>query len=167
MGRRGEGGMEVGEEGDTCRYTVTTWMTSVLRWAAMRAILMFHNCEGQSHKTVSADHNLWSERRAVADSNRGPSAYQPTSLTARPNRLTLGPVSVRHLQCASRSRSHWVFLSLHRHGAPDQVQSTPQAEPTCLPSCRRESTQVGSAWNAVRVILHPLLKPDQPTQLTH
>ena len=27
-----------------------TPMTSALRWAAMRAILMFHNCEGQSHK---------------------------------------------------------------------------------------------------------------------
>ena len=27
-------------------------------WAAMRAILMFHNCGGQSHKTVSTDHNL-------------------------------------------------------------------------------------------------------------
>ena len=24
--------------------------------AAMRAVLMFHNCEGQSHKTVSTDH---------------------------------------------------------------------------------------------------------------
>ena len=46
----------------------------------MRAILMFHNCEGQSHKTVSTDHNLSSERRAEADSNRGPSAYQPTAL---------------------------------------------------------------------------------------
>ena len=62
-------------------------MTSALRWAAMKAILMFHNCEGQSHKTVSTDHNLWSERRAEADSNRGPSGYQPTRLTARPNRL--------------------------------------------------------------------------------
>ena len=39
-------------------YTVTTRMTSALRWAAMRAILMFHNCEGQSHKTVSTDHNF-------------------------------------------------------------------------------------------------------------
>ena len=27
-------------------------MTPALRWAAIRAILMFHNCEGQSHKTV-------------------------------------------------------------------------------------------------------------------
>ena len=27
----------------TCRYTVTTRMTPALRWAAMRAILMFHN----------------------------------------------------------------------------------------------------------------------------
>ena len=55
-------------------------MTSALRWAAMRAILMFHTCEGQSHMTVSADHNLWSERRAEADSNRRPSAYQPIAL---------------------------------------------------------------------------------------
>ena len=30
----------------TYRYTVTTRMTPALRWAAMRAILMFHNCEG-------------------------------------------------------------------------------------------------------------------------
>ena len=27
-------------------------MTPALRWAAIRAILMFYNCEGQSHKTV-------------------------------------------------------------------------------------------------------------------
>ena len=55
-------------------------MIPALRWAAMRAILMFHNCEGQSHKTVSTDHNFWSERRAEADSNRCPSAYQPNVL---------------------------------------------------------------------------------------
>ena len=47
MGRRVEGGMEVGEEGDyilyiyTYRYTVTTRVTPALRWAVMRAILMF------------------------------------------------------------------------------------------------------------------------------
>ena len=43
--RDGEkGGMEVGEEGDyyTYRYTVTTRKTPALRWAVMRAILMFH-----------------------------------------------------------------------------------------------------------------------------
>ena len=36
--------MEVGEEGDynyTYRYTFTTRMIPALRWAAMRAILMF------------------------------------------------------------------------------------------------------------------------------
>ena len=38
----------------TYRYTVTTRMTPALRWA-MTAILMFHNCEGQSHKTVFSD----------------------------------------------------------------------------------------------------------------
>ena len=56
----GKGGMEVGEEGVyTYRYTVTTRMTPVLRWAAIRAILMFDNyCEGQSDKQVSTDHNF-------------------------------------------------------------------------------------------------------------
>ena len=42
----------------TCRYSVITRTTSALRWAAMRAILMFHKCEGQSHKTESTDHNF-------------------------------------------------------------------------------------------------------------
>ena len=46
----------------------------------MRAVLVFDNCEGQSHKTVSTDHNFWSEKRAKADSNQGPSAYQPNTL---------------------------------------------------------------------------------------
>ena len=49
--KAGEGGAEVGGRGRlyTYRYTVTTRMTSALRWAAMRAILLLHNCEGQSH----------------------------------------------------------------------------------------------------------------------
>ena len=76
--------MEVGGEGDyipIAATMVTTRMTpSSLRWAAMRAILMFHNCEGLSHKTVSTDHNFWRERTAEADSNQGPSAYQPNAL---------------------------------------------------------------------------------------
>ena len=61
--------MEMGEEGDpayTYRYAAVTGtrMTSALRWAAMRAILMFHNCEGQSHKTtVTTDHNQVLKRK--------------------------------------------------------------------------------------------------------
>ena len=55
-------------------------MIPALRWAAMRAILMFHNCEGQSHKTVSTDHNFWRERTAETASNRGPSTYQHNAL---------------------------------------------------------------------------------------
>ena len=43
-GEKGGGGMEVGEIGRlyTYRYTVTTRMTSALRWAVMRAILIFY-----------------------------------------------------------------------------------------------------------------------------
>ena len=36
--------------------------------------------DGQSVKTVSTNHSFGSERRAEADSNPGPSAYQPTAL---------------------------------------------------------------------------------------
>ena len=53
-------------------------MAPALWWAAMRAILMFHYCEGQSDNTVSTGHNFWRERRAETDSNRGP--YQPNAL---------------------------------------------------------------------------------------
>ena len=53
--------MEVGGGGGklyTYRYTVTTRMTSALRWVATRAMLMFHNCDEQSHKKVSTNHNI-------------------------------------------------------------------------------------------------------------
>ena len=61
--RDGEGGEGVWRWGRGRLYTyryaaVTSRMTSALRWAAMRAILLFHNCEGQSHKTVSTDTNF-------------------------------------------------------------------------------------------------------------
>ena len=46
----------------------------------MRAILMFHNCGGQSHKIASTDHNFRREMGAETDSNRGSSAYQPNAL---------------------------------------------------------------------------------------
>ena len=48
LGLNGENGGERGYGGGgrgrvyTYRYTVTTRMTPALRWAAMRAILMFH-----------------------------------------------------------------------------------------------------------------------------
>ena len=53
--------MEEGGERDyipIATLSVITRMTCALRRVAMRAILMFHNCEGQSRKTVSTDHNL-------------------------------------------------------------------------------------------------------------
>ena len=61
MGGRGYQKVK-GEAGDyipiATQNTVTTGMTSAVRWTAIRAILMFHNCEGQSHKTVPTDHNF-------------------------------------------------------------------------------------------------------------
>ena len=36
-------------------------MISALIWESMRAILTFIHCEGQSHNTVSINHNLFME----------------------------------------------------------------------------------------------------------
>ena len=63
-GGGGVGGVEGEGRGRlyTNRYTVTTRITSALRWAAMRAILMFSvGRDGQSHKTVSTNCNLFEE----------------------------------------------------------------------------------------------------------
>ena len=53
--------MEVGEEGEGDYIPIATLLPPewhfALRWAAMRAILLFHNCEGQSHKTMSTNNN--------------------------------------------------------------------------------------------------------------
>ena len=104
----------------TYRYIVTTRMTPALRWAAMRAILMFHNCEGQSHKTVSTDHNFWSERRAEADSNWCPSAYQP-------NALPLG-------QTGSPITSHGIYLIYTQSDGLDLVSRSL--------TCRKQTLEI-------------------------
>ena len=73
----------------TYRYTITTRTTPALRWAAMRAILIFHWLWGtKSQDSVHKPQPFWTETRAKAESSRGPFAYQPKSLTVRPNRLT-------------------------------------------------------------------------------
>ena len=58
-GGGGEGGMEVGGgreiiyQSRQCHHQNDFCIKD-----EMRAILMFHNCEGHSHKTMSTDHNL-------------------------------------------------------------------------------------------------------------
>ena len=60
----------------TCRYAaVTTRMTSALRWAGMRAILMFHNCEGQSHKTLDSVHRPQFFKRKKSRSRFEPRSF--------------------------------------------------------------------------------------------
>ena len=62
----GEGGLEVGgREIIYLSLHFTTGMISALRWAAMRAILMFHKCEGQSHKTVSIQTTNFEEPKRI------------------------------------------------------------------------------------------------------
>ena len=82
-GRRGE--REYGGEGrgrlQTYRYTVTTRMISALRWAAVRAILMFQQeVMDKVTRQCPQTTTFLKRKRAEAVSNRGPSAYQPNAL---------------------------------------------------------------------------------------
>ena len=61
-------------------------MTLALRWAAMRAILMFQYEVSQD--SVHKPQAFWRERRAEAVLNRGPSAYQPNALPPGQTRET-------------------------------------------------------------------------------
>ena len=66
----------------TYRYAVTSRMTPALRWAGDESHFNVSvRRDGQSHRTVSTNHNLFEEKvRAEAVSNRGPSAHQPNTL---------------------------------------------------------------------------------------
>ena len=60
------------------------------------------NCGGQSHKTVFTEHNFSRERGAEAESNRGPSAYQPNAFPLSqagsliPGKVALGVLNAVH-----------------------------------------------------------------------
>ena len=63
-------------------------MTSALRGAAMRAVLMFHTNILRDKVTRQCPQTTTFEVKAEADSNEVPLLqYQPTRLTARPHRL--------------------------------------------------------------------------------
>ena len=73
---------EEGEEGDYLTLHFTTRMSPALRWAAMRAILMFHNCEGQKCSPTTIFEEKGEPKRNRTE------VLLLTSLTARPNRIT-------------------------------------------------------------------------------
>ena len=81
----------------TYLYAVTTRMTSALRWAAMRDILMFHNCEGQSYKPVSADHNLKARSQEMASYSTYPGADGKTKADRKKSRYLSGQIGKRNL----------------------------------------------------------------------
>ena len=119
-------------------------MTSALRWAAMRAILMFDNCEGQSHKTVSTDHNFCRERKAKVVSNQCPSAYQP-------NALPLG-------QTGSQGRSFAAGLPFVEACAAKQSNMQQSAHHTTPTACDTMVTHFHRKQNmeALEVLFTPM-----------
>ena len=84
-------------------------MTSALRWAAMRAILMFQwKWWTKSQDSVHKPQPFWRERRTEAVSNRGPSAYQP-------NALPLGQTGSQKISKAPIPllKAHYCFCKLN------------------------------------------------------
>ena len=62
---------------------------------------------------VSTDHSLWSERRAEADSNWGPSAYQPTTLPL--GQSDSHPYSLSSF-CFTSTEARWLIRDGDRGG---------------------------------------------------
>ena len=80
-------------------------MTSALRWVTMRDKLIFHNYEGQSHKTVSRSQDTV-HRLQLLKRKESRSGFEPRSLCLPAyNALPLG-------QTGSRRQSH-TFLELY------------------------------------------------------
>ena len=63
-----------------CRHVRTLPSSSNKLSAAAAATTAAATASTTTTKTVSTYHNFWRERRAEADSNRGPSAYQSNAL---------------------------------------------------------------------------------------
>ena len=76
--------MEVGEEGDyiylslRCHHQDDSCIKMGSDESHFNVSLIVR--DKVTNKTVSTDYNFSRERRAKADSNRGPSAYQPNAL---------------------------------------------------------------------------------------
>ena len=116
-------------------------MTPALRWASLRAMLMFSLILRDSHKTVSADRNLWRERRAEAESNRAP------AVTAGPNRLTPVTGNLLSLLTILKPTQCWITLR------PDaDVISAPPPPPPQLPP--RIVLGFEMLWNGILVHVH-------------
>ena len=77
----GGGGMEVGGGGDYIPFATLSPIDSCIKMGSDESRFNVSvGSDGQSHKTVSRDHNFLRGRRAETVSNRGPSAYQPNAL---------------------------------------------------------------------------------------
>ena len=69
--------------------------------------------DGQSHKSVSTNHNLFEEKRkAEAVSNRGPSAYQPNALPLGQT----GSLPIAFLCCFTSMEARWLIRDEDRVG---------------------------------------------------
>ena len=128
---------------------------------------------GQSHKTVSTNHNLfWRERRAEAVSNRGPSAYQPSA-------IPLGQTGSLHAQATgSALYPHSTYLSAGSDQAlraksglcayyyargVTQSLLTAFVHPARGPSwscCRNDSVRFPGLWSSCRYYCHITITSD-------
>ena len=98
----------------TYRFTVTTRMTPALRWAVMRAILMFHQLWGT--KSQDSVHKPQLLKRKESLSRIEPRSFRLPAyrLTTRPNRLSVGQLLPKRVKYPHRHPFLFLFLP-HPH----------------------------------------------------
>jgi len=93
-------------------------MTPALRWAAMRVVLCsVINCEGQSHKTVSTNHNPFEEKgepKRYRTEVLLPNAL-PETKPAHQYSISLSPSFISATACAHSEPPHLMLLRPHWH----------------------------------------------------
>ena len=105
----------------TIKVTTTTSALILLKSCNCNTQQHFTDCEeGQSHKTmpVHKPQPFGRERRAEADSNRGPSAYQPNALPLGQTG-SLGPAGTRS--------------DIYTHSCPTLISTDVAMGGTCIP----------------------------------
>ena len=100
----------------TYHYTVTARMTPALRWAVMRAILMFHQLWGIKSQDSVHRPQLFKKKESRSGFKLRSLCLPASSLTTGPNRLT-SSVSELSLFCSSLLKNQPTWLH------PEELQS--------------------------------------------
>ena len=101
----------------------------------MKAILLFYSLWGTVTKPVSVNYKFWSEMSAEAESNKGPSTYQPNALPLRQTGVITSHRFFRYSSVALSWRDGDVRVQVIRCSCSDRLWLS-RREGDCMVMCK-------------------------------